>query len=166
MFSCKKEEQGTLGSAEYFGVVSANQNEVDWESSEPYAYENFANGTGISLSFPVYDNFERLRETLTFSKIPFSPGTYRLEDANLQEDDGKVGSFFSFDDVDLVLAYYVVLESDSSSFITLESFDEETQEVRGTFDVTFIKRNHYDTTQEFPDTLRFRDGVFHTKLVF
>ena len=79
-----------------------------------------------------------------------------------QVNDSLVGASFSYWEADLALGYYTVLESDSSSFVTLTSYDPVTKELRGTFDITFIVAHR--PYAGAPDTLRVRNGVFHTRV--
>ena len=164
-FSCKKEDEPIVAFDSFWGTVSALIDEVEWMSIKIYARNNTHKGEGINIHITNVDEFDISRNSIDFSKIPYSLGTYRLENANLQEDDGKVGGFLSFNDSDVLLAYFQILEIDSSSFITLESYDPLTNEIRGTFDATFILETQYDTSREFPDTIRFRNGIFHTKII-
>ncbi|MBK8923611.1 MAG: hypothetical protein IPM81_19315 [Saprospirales bacterium] len=81
----------------------------------------------------------------------------------IQTDDGLVGSHYFFNDDDFLLGYYDVLEADSSSFMTILSYDTVTREVKGTFEATYIvKQRPYPGA---PDTIRLRNGVFHTKVL-
>jgi hypothetical protein len=66
-------------------------------------------------------------------------------------------------DHDVIYGQYRILESDSSSFVTLISFDSITGEVRGTFDLTFLVEHR--PFPGAPDTLRLRNGQFYTRLV-
>ena len=159
--SCKKNKE-TTSPPDFEGTVTAELNGEYWEANSVVALLNFATDEGINMRFRVFDG--NFYEKLTFIKVPFVVGTYPLENANSQEVDGKVGGFYSFNDYDVVLAFYKIVEADSSSYITLESYDEATQEVRGTFDATLFLKSHYDTANEYPDTLRFKNGVFHAKI--
>ena len=109
------------------------------------------NGAGIRI------------ESIEIHKIPFSSGTYPIVNTIPQDDDGLVGAGFWHVDQDVIYSSYKILESDSSSFVTLTSYDTISQEIRGHFDLTFIK-DQANPEFDFPDTIRFRNGAFHTKV--
>lgn len=102
-------------------------------------------------------------EIFSIVKIPFIPGTYQVYNTLIQTNDSIAGALFGYIDYDEFKGNYTILESDSSSFVTLESYDTITKEIKGRFDLTFIK--DIKPYPEASDTIRFRDGYFHTKII-
>ena len=162
VFSCQKEEVVEPSKPDgYWGQGEALMNGNSW-SVDAYATININHGNGFELFMDSLVSNFLIAQGLSISKIPYVPGTYPVVDTRPSTDDGKVGGFFCYTEHDAILSCYDILESDSSSFVTLESYDASTHEVKGTFDLTF----YHETTQVgYPDTIRFRNGVFHTRIL-
>jgi len=58
---------------------------------------------------------------------------------------------------------YKVLHS-ADNYFTLDSYDENTKDMKGTFNVTFVVTSYGDE-KDFPDTLRLTEGRFQTRLL-
>ena len=164
LFACKKETiQTIVEPSPYWGTITALQNESPW-SAELFAAENNIFENGLEIVSDQLNEGNIRKESLGFTKIPFSPGTYPVVNTGPRDDDGLVGAGFWHVDYDVIHSSYKILESDSSSFVTLTSYDTISQEIRGHFDLTFIK-DQANPEFDFPDTIRFRNGVFHTKIL-
>ncbi len=111
----------------------------------------------------------RIVESLGLHQIPMKPGTYFVQDYDqtlpIAERDQIFFGGFGIRDHDVIYAIYRVLESDSSSnWVTVISVDNTPGgEVMGTFDLTFVAS--WKAYSYFPDTVRFRDGWFHTRFI-
>ena len=160
-FSCKKDPVPVVEPSPYWGESSATINGKAW-AAWPSAWVNLIHKNNWFIVIDSFDRFNILRQGLTLKKVPFTPGIYPVVNAAPQLNDSLVGADFTYWEADLALGYYTVLESDSSSFVTLESYDPTTKELRGTFDLTFIVSHRPYTGA--PDTLRVRNGRFHTKV--
>ncbi len=160
-FSCKKDPAPVEEPSEYWGIALATINGKAW-AAWPTARLNLIYKNNWLIEIDSYDQFNILREGLTLRKIPFLPGTYPIVNSDSQVNDSLVGADFSYWEGDLGLGLYTVLESDSSSFVTLASYDPVTKELRGIFDITFIVAHR--PYAGAPDTLRVRNGVFHTRV--
>jgi len=145
----------------YWGTTDAMINGEQW-SGEPFSFVNINHGNGYEIIIDSLDKYGIRRASLSFSKVPFQPGQYPLTNTFPQTDDGLVGAHYFVLDDDVILGNYAVLESDSSSFITLTSYDSISKELKGVFDITFIVDNRPNAS--YPDTIRFRNGQFHTRL--
>ncbi|MFN0214141.1 MAG: hypothetical protein ACKVT2_07780 [Saprospiraceae bacterium] len=145
----------------YWGTTEALINGKQW-SGEPFSFININHGKGFQIIVDSLDKYGIRREALSFSKVPFQPGKSLLINTFPQTDDGLVGAHYFILDDDVILGNYKVLESDSSSYITLMSYDSISRELKGTFDITFIVDHRPDAS--YPDTIRFRNGQFHTRL--
>jgi hypothetical protein len=142
----------------YWGTVSFQKNGHLWTGS-PLA-TIYQNKIGIQIdSVP-----EAIIEHLSIHKIPISPGTYPIYSTYIQIDDGLSGAYYSYITFDESKGDYDILESDSSSFVTLESYDTITKEIKGRFDLIFTKADPPHPIGA-PDTIRMTDGVFHTKVL-
>lgn len=160
--SCKKEEPTPVKEpSNFWGEASATINGTPW-TAQPIAWVNLIYKNNWLFSIASFDQSGILRKSLSLIKVPFTPGTYPIVNSDAQVNDSLVGADFRYWEADLGLGYYTVLESDSSSFVTLASYDPVTKELRGTFDLTFIVSHR--PYAGAPDTLRVRNGRFHTKV--
>lgn len=160
--SCGKEPKEPQQIGPHWGEVTTEKNENLWKATAYAAVNNkLADRLDILIDSLDENNFNR--ERLSFYKVPSVPGTYTVFNSSSQVNDSLVGSRFFYVEVDILYGVYKILEADSSSFITLTSYDPVSREVKGTFDVTFIKE--IKPYPNAPDTIRLRNGKFHTKVI-
>ncbi|MDX1913760.1 MAG: hypothetical protein SFV22_19850 [Saprospiraceae bacterium] len=152
----------TIEELGYWGSASAIRNNMSWTGAPiSVAIDNDYQGKGFQISIDSLDKYGIPQESLTFSKVPFQPGKSYLFDTYQQTDDGLVGAHYFILDDDVLIGSYKVVE-DSTSFITLTSYDSTSRELKGIFEATFVVEHRPDPT--YPDTIRFRNGHFHTRL--
>jgi len=90
-------------------------------------------------------------------------GTYPVLDNPPQLRDSVERAKYYYLDQDVLYGVYKVLESDTTNAITISSYDSVSREIKGTFNVTFVPEHlPYPGA---PDTIRFRNGQFHTKII-
>jgi len=92
---------------------------------------------------------------------------YNKGDGTVNLDKNRVMSSFVTlsNDGDVLCHTYGVLESDSlNNWVKITKYDEKTKELSGEFSVTYIKTREC-ATLSYPDTIRIRNGVFHTKIM-
>ncbi len=162
LISCKREN---FEPDKYWGEASAIKNGSYWESF-PSAGSSDSNEK-FFVSFNTYGQQELHREELVISKIPLAIGTYNIKKTDSEMTDDKVVAtlFISLYGGDVGGYFYNLSESaDSLNSITVTKIKKD--EIWGTFEVTLLR----DTTQgkesiDFPDTLIFTDGKFHTKIL-
>jgi hypothetical protein len=58
---------------------------------------------------------------------------------------------------------YHVLESDSN-YIEITKIDLDTKDFMGKFSVSYVKDTTFNVNPDLPDTLRFTNGEFQTKI--
>jgi len=134
--SCSKETiEAILEPSPYWGTISVLQNGLSW-SAEPYAYITVNQNNSLGVKADVLNVNGIRKESISFIKIPFSLGTYPVVNTDARDDDGLVGAGFWHVDHDVIHSSYKILESDSSSFVTLTNYDTISQEIRGHFDLT------------------------------
>jgi hypothetical protein len=145
----------------------------------PYSYEIYGvSGYDIS-SHPCNDStfsvmVSRLngqgysRDQLALAKIPRRPGTYRLAGtpANCATDPSASASFSThLADGDVVNSHYRTLLSEDH-WVTVQVYDAASGQVNGTFAVTQVLDERVaPMVPAYPDTIRLRNMVFHTKLL-
>ena len=162
LFSCKKDPTPIVEPSPYWGESSATINGVPW-AAQPTAFVNLIYGNNWHIIMNYFDQNNILREGLNLIKVPFKVGTYPVVNGDAQLNDSLLGADFTYWIDDQTDGYYTVLESDSSSFVSLTSYDTTTKELRGTFTITFIAV-HKPPYPGATDTLRVRNGVFHTRV--
>jgi len=148
----------------YWGEATAEKNGQLW-SAHPGCWIDLVDKKSIVVELDSFFKGRRLyylAESLIIAKIPPIPGTYKVERSFV--DTAGTNSHFGFWDDDQPLGLYNILESDSATNrVTLASYDTLTKEIKGSFNLTYIVVNRpYPHT---PDTIRFRNGQFHGKLV-
>ena len=159
---CNKKTDTPHTPSEYWGETSSVKNGMDW-TGHPYAVVNINHGNGWNIFFDSLDEFNIRKESFVIYKVPFVSGTYPVGNTPIQINDSLVGAGFYYVDDDVLFGTYKILESDSSSFVTVESYDTLSKEIKGRFDLTFIV--DIKPFVDAPDTIRLRNGVFHTKVV-
>lgn len=146
----------------HWGTVTALKEGKFWKATG-FAEHLTAIPNTLYMQLDSLSGGGNIVEKCAISKLPLKVGTYPIAKTAININDNKVGANFYFKNDDELLGYYETPDVDSSGFITLLSYDSVTQEIRGTFELTFIA-NH----KPFgigPDTLRLRNGSFHTKII-
>lgn len=109
-------------------------------------------------------------QQLLFQKIPFFPptGRHKLVSSNpfagcqsSREPQVALYTMLSYGDVGGD-SYYV---SDSEdNYLQIDSYNAKTKEIKGSFQLTLVARKPR-SSDALPDTLRFRNGRFYTKIM-
>lgn len=128
----------------------------------------YCNFTYSSISIFSFENIYA-RENLLFLGLPLQSGTTVL---NYIESDTsncyKIPTaklYLQAEDGDVTIGYYK-LSSNVPSKIIITSYDSVTGVVSGTFDATFIKKEKNSSYyNNYPDSLHFSGGQFHTKWI-
>jgi hypothetical protein len=109
---------------------------------------------------------DSLQEKIYISGLPYNktgkiPLTYRPPHSDC--DSIPTAAFF-MSEVDVTIGNYVLLRK-SDSFINVESYNAQTKEVKGTFDVTFVEDGTSIKSRNiYPDTIRFNGAKFTAKI--
>lgn len=161
--SCKKENVSTISDI-YWGEVSATKN------GEPWTGKIFArlSNTRFNVIVDVYNEQKFLREVFRIFKIPIQEQWNKIDSIKPNVDTALTRASYAtlVDDGDVVGDIFNVLDGESENFVTITSYNEETNEVKGNFQVTFVfdeTDNKSDPTAR--DTIRFTNGEFHTKVM-
>lgn len=181
--SCKKETP--IRQRPHWGEVSAMVNGESWsnfmkyESAQEtwpikiYGYEGSdrsdhpCNLSTFSIMMHKLNPSGFDREWLVFAKIPARKGIYIPE--------GKPGSCdidtlpsasygTSQDDGDALKDVYELVQSENNH-ITITSFDPVSEEIKGSYQLTFVIQSKSAWPPDYPDTVRFSRGEFHTKII-
>ncbi len=151
----------------FWGEATALQNGKPWRA-DPFARKNLFKPERMDIKMDSLLGGVRIVEALNLSNVPLKPGTYSVRKGDRTvpfSEQQDAWATFGLTNQDVIYAIYHVWESDSrSNFVTVISVDSvKGGEVRGTFDLTFVvwrKAFSY-----MPDTVRFRNGRFHTRFI-
>jgi hypothetical protein len=160
--SCTKDPTEPAPEGPWWGDARADKNGTSWVG-KPYAVTSKEYSDRVNLSIDSLEYGYYLTKSLEIYRVPLRQGTYPIFDNLPKINDSIVRAKYYFVDYDVLYGTYKVLESDSSSFITITSYDPVSKEVKGTFDVTLVKE--IAPGPNAPDTIRFRNGMFHTKVI-
>lgn len=164
-----------------WGSASALVNNEKWGARYPGFFQTIrairgTYGTAIPckneyyyIRADIYNNSAFLRESIRFVKVPFIKGKHKIIDFDFQCIDNEPVAYGYFstssDDGDVSQDDYDVLET-ADNFIIIDSFDTNKEEVKGSFQITLvINRRSLNDPSPLPDTLRFTNGIFHTKIL-
>ncbi|KAA6440116.1 hypothetical protein FEM33_05780 [Dyadobacter flavalbus] len=157
-----------------WGYLTADMNGKDWSKTYKNAYQTIQawdSNDNVSDTFVImadlYNPYGARRQELYFQNIPSEKGHYTmLKDIPYENkyDRFVYGSLYTLvSDGDASGDTYSVLDTEKA-FFQIDEAITKTREIKGTFQVTFvINKPRYDTA--LPDTLRFRNGKFHTKIM-
>jgi hypothetical protein len=161
------------------GTLTAKMNGNNWNKTYKNAYQVIQCAlVSQSTVFPcknremdiiseLYSQEGYLRQQLCFIKIPRYIGRHKIVPAVSQhcnELDPVYGELFTLNqDGDVLGDVYNTLES-ADNFIQIDQFNEKTGEINGIFQLTLVIERRGDESR-LPDTLRFTEGKFHTKIL-
>lgn len=162
-----------------WGYLTAEMNGVNWSTTYKNAYQvthgstTYAdNPKGIfyALTSILYSSEGYDRQQLLFQNIPFSPHTGRHKVVSCNpyagcesSDKLKVTLFELLSDGDVGGDCFYATDSEDN-YIQIDSYNERTDEIKGSFQLTLVARIPR-SSNALPDTLRFRNGRFHTRII-
>lgn len=160
-FSCKKSNEPII---EYNkGAVSAFRNEESWNALCTSKYSS-TNEKLLYLYFRRYNMYNELRESIVISKVIPEVGKFHLVNS-IENDEKNFGSLYSHfvADGDAIDGIYYVVESDSC-YIDIKLINLTTGDFAGKFNITYVKDTSFYINPNLPDTLKFTEGEFQTKI--
>lgn len=172
------DSSGPLPRLPNWGYLTADMNKADWSLTYKNGYQvthgivsysDEPQGVFFALKSILYTPDGAEHQELLFQKIPFAAATARhrvtsclpFTDCQVNEDVQAVLHTCN-DDVGLN-SYYIIDSEDN--YIQIDRYNKKNQEVKGTFQLTFAVRKNRSPGDPLPDTLRFRNGRFHTKII-
>ncbi|MBX2890231.1 MAG: hypothetical protein KF734_04840 [Saprospiraceae bacterium] len=159
LFSCDKEE-GSL----YWGETSALKNGSNWSGKIKAPKSNFAESK-IEIIVHAFDEQGIWLETLGFYKVPTEIGIYKLTlTSNQPPDDSLVGALYANGYDDELYDFYKIADNDSTSYLEITDYNENTTEIKGKFNMILWRRKDLPGALNAPDSIVFSNGVFHTRI--
>ena len=156
-FSCKDDDI-------FDGKVTANMNGESWKTEAIIASPNLPYDQGMDIIIYELNRAGLSQMQLHLFKIPITEGTYNLDSTGVRDIDTLIGASLVMTDHDVPISGYDLIE-DGSEVNELVITEIDGDEIKGTFDISFVKNSTNPFGVNDPDTVIFKNGVFETKLV-
>ena len=143
----------------YRGEAGALKNGKKWRAWVYARSEKLYPQHGFHIGMHIYNENLELREDLGIYRIPYAIQTNVIDTFLSHIDTVLSGASFGtfIDDGDVLSVLYLVdKQLGFVNYVSVTSYDPETGEISGNFQVTLVSENGP------PDTVRFTDGHFHT----
>jgi hypothetical protein len=164
LLGCQKtqEEKPSQNAGLIKGDGGAVINGAPW-SADAIASLSRKDSNRVGIGLRVENEYGIVLNILSFSDIPLTEGKNVLI-KNFAGFDSIPDVTFGFIEADLILKSYFLVEEDTLSYISLDSYDETTREISGQFSV---KMSHFQApTAAYPDTLYIRNGWYATTISY
>lgn len=161
-FACKRNEDGPKPTLppNYWGEAAAQKNGLLW-AADPVCWVDIIDSNTVNIELDSFVDAFFLKESLTFHEIPRAAGSYDVFRL-IGGYDGKSDASLYYFEGDVTLGSYHLIEYDTSNRLVIDSFDDLSKEIKGTFNLTFlVDQRPYPAA---PDTIRFINGKFHGRL--
>lgn len=161
--SCKKDQYDP---SLHWGTVSGEKNGIHWEA-QLYAGVNKPYEQGIDILIEKYNSNGYKREELYIFKIPSKIQKKSLTDTDVRSIDTLASALYGTlqDDGDVGGdSYYLILNDTIEDYIEITQINGD--EIKGKFQMSFYKDLRYgEADPSTPDTIVFKNGQFHTRIV-
>lgn len=171
---------GPLPRLPNWGYLTAEMNGSDWSKTYKNAYQvthgivsyrDEPQGISYGLISMLHTSEGYDRQHLLFQNIPFSPktGRHKLVSCNPyaeceSSDKPQAALFELLSDGDVAGDCFYTVDSEDN-YIQIDSYNAKTQEIKGSFQLTLANARIPRSSNALPDTLRFRNGRFHTRII-
>jgi hypothetical protein len=158
---CQKDEAISPFVWPYWGEASALKNGVIWKP-KVIALQDELNPLYFGINFDLYNNADIWRNALTIWGIKKGDiGVFKISSDSIPE---YISCFYTtiLEDGDVLGD---VFKLDKTKENTVEITEISGNEITGKFNVTLIRDISRPNYLESSDTLRFTDGVFHTRII-
>jgi hypothetical protein len=172
--SCKKEDE--LPKFNTWGTLSVFYNgDNNYFKNQISGYKlNVCDNQIIGISMKRYNKSNPYFATDSFiwGDIPTRKGFYKIKDLGQRlscsevPNTVEVGTYYNINEGDTGIQQYTVLNtSKENNYLQIDEYNKETKEIKGRFQVTFVLKYLPKYRKSDPDTVRFTNGVFHTKVL-
>lgn len=119
----------------------------------------------LYLYIDRYNTYGERREAFVVGRIELVEGKFEIVNGLGVNPNANYYSHYSSHvaDGDAIDGEYFVFEADSN-YIEITEIDLNTKDFIGKFKVTFLKDTTFNVNPNLPDTLRFSEGEFQTKI--
>ncbi len=165
LLSCKDKsldevDENNLPNNTYWGTANAV---VNGETHICKSAASLFNSTGkinLTLAFDVIPDY--LRHKINIRNLPAKVGDYALADYVPLWDEQPESVFFGWYSQDAVISFYHQMQ-DSTFLLKVTKLDTVANEISGTYSGVFVT-DLPGPENPAPDTVRFEQGVFSTKI--
>jgi hypothetical protein len=164
LISCHKDSKPEF----YWGEATALKNGSAW-IAKPRAGTNDQMAVEkeidiVSILMSVYDSEGIQKESLSLEKFSLEKGYNKIYPWFIADTSFLTGGFYATCFDDAVRNTYKICE-DKENYLTVNSYDENSKIIEGTFQLTFIiELPRSKDEPDAPDTIRFTNGKFKTKI--
>ncbi|WP_338769311.1 hypothetical protein WAF17_09580 [Bernardetia sp. ABR2-2B] len=152
---CSKEEVQL--NRNYWGEVQVLKSGEVWKPFI-YARTDFTSENHIYFEIASYDRRNIMREVLNISKVAKKEGYNTIRNIRYNASYYTLGA-----GGDVICGAYQVDDSvEVAGYVNVTKYDAESGILEGTFEVTLVKDRSCE--ENAPDTLRFTEGVFYTRV--
>lgn len=167
IFSCGDDDNQDPQRQFDFGSISALKNGEHW-SAEIHGFDNNGqwNYFGIEISTYNVDGFRREGLGISYIDKDILSGEL-IQPCGANCSDSLQSSFSTISGHGDVVCdrYELVSELSDENWIEITEYNSDTKEFRGTFRAVFaIDENRPRCDENAPDTIRFTNGEFHSKI--
>lgn len=162
------------------GEFSVLQNNVPWgghyDGSKKTIYGEYFPATSSCaeryiISFALYDKEHTLIEIFSFRITHLSTEPTGNKTLTILNNDQRwcetvqrvYGNFYTTYDHDAIIDIYRIQET-GNNYLIIDSFDQEKFEIKGAFQATFVINSRSEGFTLLPDTVRFTNGTFQTRI--
>jgi hypothetical protein len=171
--SCKKEDE--LPKFNTWGTLSVFYNgDNNYFKNQISGYKlNVCDNQIIGISMNRYNKSNPYFSTdsFYFTNVPTLKGKYKIINHNQRPTCSdipnitEIGTFYGINEGDTGAQQYTVLSTvKENNYLQIDEYNKETKEIKGRFQVTFVLEYLPKSRSFDPDTVRFTNGVFHTKV--
>jgi hypothetical protein len=134
-----------------------------------FTYKQSCESTELAMSWMRFDgkfSFDNSDEAeLRFNKVPLLPGKYALEQIRFGEcdSDNVVETIFWLRFGDTLGDRFQLIET-VDNFFAIDSYDSISKVITGSFQGTYVNDRIPSNSNWYPDTLKFTNGKFRTKI--
>jgi hypothetical protein len=176
-FSCKKKDVAPSATTPIYGQMSsfyANGKLMPREGFDlnVWATDNKKKGCQsprFNLITYHHAKNDSLRERINISGIPYDKTgkilvKYTDYGTNPCDSITTARFYMNGSDGDVLIADYAILKQ-SNSYLTIDSYNASTKEIKGTYNLVFIADGTSEQTRKiYPDTIRFTDAKFTARI--
>lgn len=163
---CEKKTKKQENIYPYPGTATAIKNGDSW-SAKCIAFYHLQKDNEVNIHIDRYNSIGIKSESFSFRRIPLKTGSHPVvrpeTDSTGQTTNLYTSRYFSLVGSDAINGEFHVLESDSN-YIEITQIDLDLEKIVGKFDITYVKDTTFDLNADLPDTLRFEEGNFQTKI--
>ncbi len=168
MASCRKNYVPDV----YRGKVQAKRDGTEWKGHPFVSWYgvDIRGNTGVNFTFSRFTPEGYLRDRIYIFRVPDKTGNYVIDSVNpVQPADTILSANYILDDSEQPgdEDFYIIGSEDTTSHIWIDEYDVGNGKIKGRFKITFvIDRSQPKNVSTHPDTIRFTEGFYKSKVYY